>query len=363
MSSPDNESTITAMLTVIIIFIICAFCGYWLYMRLLSGRECSAMEGMYGTLNGSIRAINSVDAQCGFNLKDYYCKTAYNCCSSGSYKNDYVNLCALKAVLKQGIRCLDFEIFSIDDKPIISVSTTDDTHIKETYNQLDMFDVLTIIRDYGFSGSGAPNPTDPILLHFRFKSDNLKMYDNFAKMLEGFNSILLGSEYSYESAGGNFGDTKLLSLCGKIAIIVDRSNTTFMESKSFYEYVNMCSNSMFMRAIVYNDIKYSPDQTELREFNRKGMTIALPDVGPNPPNISGTMLRELGVQFQAMRYQQFDDALEENELWFDAKTYAFALKPEELRDIPVVIADPKKPDPALSYENRVIASDYYKFTI
>ena len=32
----------------------------------------------------------------------------------GSYKNDYVNLCALKSCIKQGARCLDFEIYSVN---------------------------------------------------------------------------------------------------------------------------------------------------------------------------------------------------------------------------------------------------------
>ena len=39
-----------------------------------------------------------------------YIKTAYNCCSGGNYKNDYVDLCVLKNILKQGVRGLDFEI-------------------------------------------------------------------------------------------------------------------------------------------------------------------------------------------------------------------------------------------------------------
>ena len=29
-------------------------------------------------------------------LGDYFIKTAYNCCCAGNYKNDFVNICALK---------------------------------------------------------------------------------------------------------------------------------------------------------------------------------------------------------------------------------------------------------------------------
>ena len=47
----------------------------------------------------------------GKNLRDFYIKTAYNCCASGQFKSDYVSMCALQNTIKQGVRCLDFEIF------------------------------------------------------------------------------------------------------------------------------------------------------------------------------------------------------------------------------------------------------------
>ena len=71
------------------------------------------MNNIYGTLNTRVKPVNASSKQCQFNLQDYYIKTAYNCCSGGSYKNDYVDTDILKSVLKQGVRCLDFEIYSV----------------------------------------------------------------------------------------------------------------------------------------------------------------------------------------------------------------------------------------------------------
>ena len=48
-------------------------------------------------------------------LGDFFIKTAYNCCSAGDYKNSFVSVCALKNCIRQGARCLDFEIYSIDN--------------------------------------------------------------------------------------------------------------------------------------------------------------------------------------------------------------------------------------------------------
>ena len=222
---------------------------------------------------------------------------------------------------------------------------------------------MTIVTNYAFSSSTAPNPADPIIFHIRFKSANQEMYQNLANLFKTYDSFFLGSEYSYETNGNNFGLTPLLSMAGKIVLIVDNFNTSFMDNADFYEYVNMTSNSIFMRALHYYDVKNTPDINELQQYNKQNMTITMPDVGENPPNPCGIVCRETGAQMIAMRYQLNDVNLEENNAFFNSGGYAFVLKPEKLRYIPVTIPDPTPQNPALSYAPRKVSSDYYSFTI
>ena len=56
-------------------------------------------------------------------LRDFYIKSAYNCCSLDSFKNSYLDICILKDIIKQGARFLDFQIFSYDNRPVISTNT------------------------------------------------------------------------------------------------------------------------------------------------------------------------------------------------------------------------------------------------
>jgi hypothetical protein len=49
--------------------------------------------------------------------------------------------------------------------------------------------------------------------------------------------------------------------------------------------------------------------------------------------------------------------------FFDNNGTAFALKPENLRFIPLTIPDPTPQNPALSYAKRDVSSDYYSFNI
>lgn len=345
------------------IFLILILMAFYLYYILnLEKKECNFMENIYSSLNGNIRAINSADPDCSGNLNDYYIKTAYNACSGGSYKNDFVNICNLKAILKQGVRGLDFQVFSVDNKPVVSTSTQDSIYIKETYNSVPFSEVMSVIQNYGFSGSTAPNYTDPIIIHLRFNSNNQKMYSNLANIFKSYDSLMLGSQYSFENDGLNLGRQPLLNFKNKIILIVDKTNNSFLQNQEFLEYVNMTSNSVFMRACRYNnDVVNNPDATELTEYNKTNMTIVLPDNSISPANPSALLCRTYGCQMVALRYQYVDNFLEENALFFDGVGYAFVLKPANLRYTPVTIPDPTPQKPELSYATRNVSTDYYNF--
>jgi hypothetical protein len=129
-----DENFITFMIFIFIVSMIICMIFYMIYLSRLESMECTHMTKLYGSLNKYLKSISSSNPDFSGNLNDYYIKTAYNACSGGSYKNDFVSICNLKNILKQGVRGLDFEIYSIDDKPIVATSTSDSYHINETYN-------------------------------------------------------------------------------------------------------------------------------------------------------------------------------------------------------------------------------------
>lgn len=337
-----KENNMIRFIYILITLIIIVAIIYYIYIVNLENRECSIMANIYGTLNGKLTSIDDINPEFKNSLVDYYIKTAYNCCSGGSYKNDYVNICNLKNVLKQGCRGLDFEIFSIDDEPVVATNTNKDMVIKETFNSVKFSEVFYILKHYAFSQGFSPNYKDPIIVHLRIRSNNPKMFDKLTHIFEMYNDLLLGSQYSYESHGKNFGNIKLLDLMGKIVIIVDKVNSSFMDNAKLLEYINITSNSIFMRSLSYNDIKYSPDTVELQEYNKKNMTIAIPDNGINPENPSSVIVRESGCQMIAMRYQYTDKYLDEMIDFFNNKGTAFVLKPERLRYMVNNLPDTKK---------------------
>lgn len=363
MLAQMKESTLLLTLSVVTLVLILLGLLVYFYFSTLQKRECDAMTAIYGTLNGRLHSVDAGGDAAQYTFKDYYIKSAYNACSGGDYRNDYVDECTLKALLKQGVRGLDFELFSIDNQPVVATSTSDSYYVKETFNAVPFANVMQILANYAFTTSGAPNPRDPIVLHLRIKSANQDMFKNLAAVLEANNSLLLGKAYSFENGGRNLGDAKLSELLGKIVLIVDKSNTAFLDCPEFYEYVNMTSNSVFMRALHYYDIKYTPDMNELIEFNKLNMTLGMPDKGAAPANPSAAVMREMGVQLLAMRYPYVDSNVEESDAFFNAAGTAFVLKPERLRYVPVEIPVPPPQNPDVSYATRTVQSDFYKFNV
>jgi len=357
----NNDDFIYFCILALIIVIIIIYISYLLYISNLVNRECSFMNTLYPKLNSKIKSVSPKIPDCSGNLYDYYIKSSYNSCSGGSYKNDYVDVCVLKSIIKQGVRCLDFEIYNINGKPVVSSSTGNNFFVKETFNFVNFASVMQIIKDYAFSTGTCPNPTDPLIIHLRIKSNSQNMYNNLAAIFKSYSKLMLGKEYSYENYGKNIADNPLTSFMNKIILVVDKSNNSFLENKKFLEYVNLTSNSVFMRAYRYYSVKNTPDINELQQFNKKCMTIVFPDEGVNPSNPSGVLCRETGCQMVAMRYQFVDSFLEENAVFFDQAGFAFALKPAHLRYSQVTIPTPVKQNPAYSYKTRNIKTDYYNF--
>ena len=134
-----NEDFQAYMIMAFIFIILIIFIGYMIYLSRLENSECNYMNDLYSSVDGNIRPISSNNPDCSGNLFDYYIKTAYNACSGGSYKNDFVDTCNLVAVIRQGVRCLDFEIYSIDDQPVVATSTVDNYYVKETFNSVKLW--------------------------------------------------------------------------------------------------------------------------------------------------------------------------------------------------------------------------------
>ena len=70
----------------------------------LYNKNCNVLKKVYTTRP----PLSGINENSPYLLRDFYIKTAYNCCASGQFKADFVGLCALRTCIEQGVRCLDF---------------------------------------------------------------------------------------------------------------------------------------------------------------------------------------------------------------------------------------------------------------
>jgi hypothetical protein len=360
-----SKGNIIDYMGIFIAIIIAIIMSMYAYNKFnLDNKNCREMDYQYPNMP-LLKSFNENSGDMfNYKLRDYYIKTAYSACCAGGFKNDFVNVCALKNCIKQGARCIDLEVYSLNDKPVIATSSIDDFSIKETYNSIPFPTVMGIISDYAFSGSTSPCPGDPLILHLRIMSNNSKIYDEMAHDLNTkLERRLLGPQYSYENHQRNISEEPLSNFKGKVIIIVDKSNPLF-ESTALDEYVNLASNSIFMRKVRFSyGIKFAQDTSELAEYNKKNMTICLPDLLSTPTNYAASLPMNYGCQMVALSFQNYDANMKFYEKYFNGVGYSFALKPESLRYIPVTVTVPNPPDPKVSYASRVINKPYVSYKI
>lgn len=352
------------MSLVVGIVILVLFIVYGIGKRNKFAKNNMRLEQIYSNFP-KISTINTLipNNRFSYKLRDYYVKTAYNCCSSGDVKHDYVSNEALKTCIRQGARCLDFQVFSIDNRPAIAVSGNDDFSVKGSYNHIPFATAMDIIAGYAFSPASCPCSGDPLILHFRIMTNNPSIMETMSQNIQAtLGNKVLGKEHSFENHGENIGSTKLKELKGKVVIVVDKSYANPTKTK-LDEYVNLTSNSAFMRTLRYRDVKFTPDMKELVDYNKKNMSMCIPDVGEHQDNPSPSTAHKYGCQFVAMSFPKMDDKMRYYTRFFDEEGAAFVLKPEALRYIPVTVTIPTPARPEHSYKERNIESDFYSLKI
>jgi hypothetical protein len=307
-------------------------------------------------IDKNLTSISLEDNQSKFKLRDYYIKAAYNAFNPDKFKNSNVSMDAFLYVIARGCRFIDFEVFSVENQPVIASSSVNSFNYKETYNHIPVSDAFEVLGSYVFSGSKCPNPGDPFIIHMRIMSQNITMYDNLAKIIAGSKTLarnLLGPKYGREYQSKDLGNENLADFRGKVILMVDGTNPVYRKTNLF-ELVNMSSKSLFLSKYTYFGVRNVGDPQAFKDANKKNMCLVVPEKGGRPVNDGHNGPFTWGCQIAAMCFQEEarDEKLKAYEDKFASVGYAFILKPEDLRYVPITIAPPAPPNPKASMESR-----------
>jgi len=340
----------------IIIFILIILIS-WIFDRLsLKDRSCKKLDKFYYTLdnksyfnnNKSLKESSKFDDSTGINiLKNYYIKSSYNSCCGDGYKNNFVDLCALEKCIAIGCRFLDFEIYSYNNEPIVASSTANNNYIKETYNALELENVLTTITEYAFDATKTNCANDPLILNFRIMSTNLSMLEKIGDLFETILDVNGGSndnvfkllkEYNYATQPDAILNIEMKDLYKKIIIICHfNPNHGIVNSLTkLKNYINILGDK---ECIIYryNDIisKGTSNRSLMDETKRK-FVIVLPNLDNSSKNYDSTIAYSNGCQAIAMKHQFLDNnLLGYNDNFKNKGDYSFTLKTQNLINVPV----------------------------
>jgi hypothetical protein len=369
ISQTDNTTLVHIIGTTLVIFIAGCIAYYVYYKMTLLPKSCRRLNGKTpAALNSSWITTASSDPSSQYLLRDYYIKTAYNCCSTGNFSNDYVNVCALQHAIRMGCRCLDFEVYGKNGQPIISTSLSDDKCIKETYNSVSFDEAMGAVASSAFSPSSnvCPNPNDPLLLLFRIKTNDVNVLNSMADTIKSKLNDRLIPDYNHEFGGANICAEPVNKFAGKVVIILENIPLLYQPgAERMYEITNLTSKT-FLRILTVFDVLNGPDITELTSFNKQYMTIVLPVPSMSAENYDPMAPSLAGCQCMAQSFQLTRDGnLAVYNDWFESGPMksAFMLKSKGLMFVPQTIDTPKPQDTKLSFASRPLQSNMYSFTI
>ena len=260
-------------------------------------------------LQTSIRPLSTFQAD--VSLNKVYVKTAYNCCCAGEFKNDYVDTCALVNCAKQGVRALDFTVFSLRDEPVVSASSYNSPLYKEQYNSLPFAEVIQQVkRSFLLDSMNCPNTTDPLFLILRIQSRHKKIYDKMADIIQAsFGSGNVAGNLLFTDMN-QMNRATIKQFIGKVLIMVDTTGL------SGYESSTLSKLSVVNFGNLENRIIRAKDVYDENRRSRSPLTILYPNLQTSSDNYDFTLGLPLGIQFIGLNFQTKDRYLDAYNAFF-----------------------------------------------
>ena len=262
-------------------------------------------------------------------LRQYYVKSSYNSCAAGDYNNDYVSLAALVNAIKNGCRFLDFEIYDVENEPVVAVSSSPNYNFKGSYNSIPLNEVFQTVNNTAFKSS------DPLFLQLRIKCSHVEIANKVAKLInDNFIDKVMEVDYNYENMEGTIAEVPLEAFMNRVAFIVDMRNP-IIEGSELYEYVNIAANTNTNYLMTFDDLAYNAPN-DILDFSTSNLLTIIPDL-KKQDNYNSTVGFNQGAQFIAMKFQENDANLELYKARFDG--YSFLLKPTDLQYVPNLVKE------------------------
>jgi len=311
-------------------------------------------------------------------FKNYYILGSMNSCCTGGIVDGKLNMEALKNTIALGPRFLDFEIYQKNGKPVIAAGEEGNNQKWSTENYLSFEYVMGEVKKYALGGSRySPNYADPLILSFRIKTSQNKIYSTMADALKNTFGAKLLDKSSYKNSEGSLAKIPLNDLKHKVIIYChDNNNGKGYKDTTFENLVNM-SNNQNINSITYNEKIHSVagvktadlDYNNLKIDSKKRVCVVFShnqDLSNYTTNKKAH--RKVGAQISPINFSGINSdvnlsSAKEHWDFFNKQKSAFVLKPEHLIHKDIVIPSHKitKQTDDVSYATRKVTAGGHEF--
>lgn len=323
----------TILLILLIIF------GYIFNKLTLKTENCIRInKNKYETLTSIFDSTDTILTKFDVPLKKTFVKTAYNCCCAGNFKNDYVDMCALDNCIKNGVRAFHFEIYSLNNNPIIASSTIAEPKYKEIYNYLEFATIMSHIKNECTDSTNTDYNlnSDPLFLIFEIHSDIYNTYTAIYNTLTTTFKQTNGTSLISDDSKGNpqkLMDITLNNLKNKIIFLILPRNINHYTSSSLNTISvqlnsgNLITYSYYMNSInkigTTIDFEDTADKSDTDYLDKLNILIPNKQLYNDNYDFKSSGIRG-GITFIGMKYQFNGTQLKEYNQLFNS--YAFSLK-------------------------------------
>lgn len=272
---------------------------------------------------------------------DYYMAGSCRSVFPSNTVYDYVSTDALTKVLATGARWLELDVYDEGGSPVVAYAKPT-TGFRLSYNYVALADCLHTIAAGAWSSRVVPNSSDPMFLSLNIHSDQATFINQVAVALKDvLRPWMLDMTYSHQAK--NIAQEAVCSLKGKLVIVSGGNH----RGTDMDELVNISWTGPYLRRLTLTQAEEVHDTQELIDFNRKNLTMVVPDINGSLVNSKPDAVWAFGCQAVLMCYGSPDAGMESYLEKF--QTSSFVEKPKELRYSPPTYPSPKPQDPSKSY--------------
>jgi hypothetical protein len=288
-------------------------------------------------------------------LCDYYmASSAYSVIPSSTVFS-YTTEEAIRKVIAAGARLVELHVYEEKNQPVVGLADTV-TGEKYTYNTVPFESCCQVLANDAFNPGTTTASSDPFVVSVVFHTENTNVLNACAQIMKGtMRKYMLDSSFSYQRKV--VPNEPVCDFAGKFIVVSGPG----VKGTEMDELVNLTWGSSHLRRMTYQEASMTHDYKELIDFNRKGITMVVPDGSTSLENANPQVLFTYGCQWVMMNYGSLDKGMSTYTAQF-AKASTI-LKPEELRFEPTSYQKPAPQDPSRSFQPKQQSTPIYTATI